>query len=461
MNASSKTNRTQQHLRVRTYANDMAAGDFFEALTSAELTPILEKVLPAHRDRLYGPVQTLSMFLPQVISADKSCQNAVNVRCVQGTVAGMRSHSTNTSSYVKARQRIPTALPAELLRSCTERFRSVIPQAWLWQNRPVKMVDGTTVLMPDMPANQAAYPQMASQKPGLGHPIARLVGVVCLATGNIVDVAMGPYKGKNTSEQALLRQLLRAFEAGDVVLGDACYGTYFLLAELMRMGVDAVFQQNGRRNIVTDFTKGKSLGRRDHLIIYNKPRQKPDWMTEEDYQLVPQNLTVRELQSDGKTLVTTMVCPKAAAKHTLKELYKERWNVELDLRNIKATMGMDKLSCKSPEMVEKEVYVHLLAHNLIRLAMIRSAKSKDLMPRQLSFKHALQLRRAYLALGGCDSAHVVAIHERMSEQVVGNRPGRVEPRAKKARPKPVSLLTKPRHEARAEIRAKGYPDTRR
>lgn len=461
MNASSKTNRTQQQYRIRAYGDEMAAGDFFEALTSAELTPILEKVLPAHRDRHYGPVQTLSMFLPQVISPDKSCQNAVNVRCVQEAAAGKRLHSTNTSSYVKARQRMPTALPAELLRSCTERFQNATPQAWLWQNRPVKMVDGTTVLMPDTPANQAVYPQMASQKPGLGHPIARLVGVVCLTTGNVVDVAMGPYKGKNTSEQALLRQLLGAFEEGDVMLGDACYGTYFLLAELMRRGIDAVFQQNGRRNTITDFTKGKSLGKKDHLIIYNKPRQKPDWMTEEDYQQVPQSLTIRELQSDGKTLVTTMVCPKAATKHALKALYKERWNVELDLRNIKSTMGMDKLSCKSPEMVEKEVYVHLLAHNLIRLAMIRSAKSKDLMPRQLSFKHALQLRRAYLALGGCDSTHAVAIHERMGERVVGNRPGRVEPRAKKARPKPINLLTTPRDVARAEIRAKGYPDTRR
>lgn len=460
MNASSNIVRTQQD-RIRRYANEMAAGNCFDALARVELTPILDKAMPNRRNRRYGPVETLAMFLPQVMSADKSCQNAVNVQCVQSTLAGCRPQTTSTGSYVKARQRLPIELLEELLRSCTERSKASTPNSWLWRNRPVKMVDGTTVLMPDTPANQAAYPQMRSQKPGLGHPIARLVGVICLATGNVVNVAMGPYRGKHTSEQALLRSLLRAFEPGDVMLGDACYGTYFLLAELMRKGVDAVFQQNGLRQTVTDFAMGQSLGNEDHLIVYTKPRQKPDWMTEEAYQQVPQNITIRELQAGGKTLVTTMLCPKSAPKYALKELYKERWNVELDLRNIKSTLGMDKLSCKSPDMVEKEIYVHILAHNLIRLAMIRSTRLKDVTPRQLSFKHALQLRRACIAFGACNSLHASAIEEMIGERIVGNRPGRVEPRAKKMRPKPINLLTKPRSEARAEIRAKGYPDTRR
>ena len=313
--------------------------------------------------------------------------------------------------------------------------------------------------MPDTPKNQEAYLQQSGQKPGLGFPICRMVGVICLASGSIVNAAMGPYKGKGADEQTLLRGLLDSFESGDVVVGDAYFGSYFLLVELMARGIDAVFEQYGARKKSTDFRKGQRLGPKDHLITYNKPKKKPDWMTEEYYRMAPATLTVRELKSDKKILVTTMLSPKDAPKKSLKGLYKDRWHVELDLRNIKTTMGMETFSCKSPAMVEKEMWVYLLAYNLIRLVMAQSASLSDLLPRQISFKHTLQIWSAYRHQNGAvdDEEALNILCVLIAESSVGNRPGRTEPRAVKRRPKPYSLLMKPRNEARAAVKKHGHP----
>jgi len=211
-------------------------------------------------------------------------------------------------------------------------------------------VDGTTVTLPDTQANQATYPQQSGQKSGLGFPICRIVGVTCLSSGAVLNAAVGNFKGNGSGEQALLRTLLDIFEPGDVMLGDAFYGTYFLLAELQSRNVDALFEQHGARKRSTDFRRGKKLGHRDHLITLIKPKIRPQWMMAEQYESAPGTLTVRELEVGGRVLVTTLICPKTIPKSALKALYKRRWQVELDIRNIKTTLGMETLSCKTPGM---------------------------------------------------------------------------------------------------------------
>jgi hypothetical protein len=327
----------------------------------------------------------------------------------------------------------------------------------------VRLVDGATVTLADTEENQAKYPQPSSQKPGLGFPLCRLVALLCLGSGALLDAASAPCEGKGSDEQSLLRSLLDTLQRDDILLGDAYYATYFLLCELVRRGVDGVFEQYGARKRSTDFRKGKKLGARDHLIVLTKPKKKPDWMSQNEYDQVPATLKVRELYAGGKILVTTFLCPKEAPKAALKALYRCRWNVELDLRNIKTTLGMERLRGKTPEMAIKELWVYLLAYNLIRLLMAQAALLADQIPRQLSFKHTVQIWIAWQQRGGGthDAVSIHALLVLIAEPRVGLRPGRVEPRALKRRPKPFPLLTKPRPDTKEEIRKHGHPKKQR
>lgn len=313
--------------------------------------------------------------------------------------------------------------------------------------------------LPDTASNQAVYPQQRGQQPGLGFPICRLVGVVCLSSGAVLDAASGPYQGKGGDEYTLLRSMLGCLERGDVLLGDAYYATYFLLCALRERGVDAVFEQFGARRRSTDFRCGQRLGSRDHLIVLDKPKVRPHWMSPADYACACDTLTVRELRTGGKTLVTTLLSPNHTSKAALKCLYRNRWHVELDLRNIKATLGMERLSCRSPQMAIKEIWVYLLAYNLIRLMMMQAALLTERLPRQLSFKHALQLNRAWTHQAAATPRpdRIQDLLMLIAEQRVGDRPGRIEPRAIKQRPKSYPMLTTPRAAARAKIQLHGHP----
>jgi hypothetical protein len=283
--------------------------------------------------------------------------------------------------------------------------------------------------------------------------------MICLGTGAVLNAALGPCQGKGSDEQSLLRSILNTLESGDVLLGDAFYATYFLLCQLQLLGVDGVFEQQGSRKRSTDFRRGHRLGQRDHLIELRKPKRKPGWMSQRAYDLAPETLVVRELMTGGKLLVTTLLCPKYTSKAALKALYRNRWHVELDFRHIKTTLGMEMLSCRSPEMAEKEIWVYLLAYNLIRLLMAQAALLSDILPRQLSFKHTLQLWVVWRwnENGGDDHEKLFGLFMLIAQQRVGKQPGRIEPRAIKRRPKPFPLLTKPRQIAREEIRKYGHP----
>lgn len=399
------------------------------------------------------------MFLAQALRADRSCQSVVNDMAVKRLARGLPSCSTHTGAYCRARQRLPISMLSTLVRQTGQRITAQAPEPWRWRGRPVRLVDGTTVVLPDTPANQTAYPQSRSQKPGLGFPLCRIVGLLCLESGAVLNAAIGRYQGKGGDEQTLLRSIVSTLEHGDLLVGDAFYATYFLLCSLRELGIDAVFEQYGARQRRTDFRCGQRLGSRDHLIVLQKPIHKPDWMSQADYDQAPSTLMVRELRTGGKTLVTTLLCPKATYKSALKTLFQSRWHVELDLRTIKSTLGMEQLSCQTPTMVIKEMWVHLLAYNLIRLMMAQAALRTDTRPRQLSFKHTLQLWIAWEHHGhggNCDSTRE-GLWGLIAQQRVGNRPGRLEPRAIKRRPKPYPLLTKPRAIARADIRKHGHP----
>ncbi len=447
-----RTARFQQRQCRRKVTQGVASTDavsFFNLLTSAQLLETTEAHLPAHRERLYPPTVTLSMFLTQALSADRSCQRAVNAWAALRAVEGLSAAGVGTGSYCKARQRLPQAMVCALVRQTGEWLCALSPAAWKWRDRAVKLLDGSTLSMPDNAANQARYPQSSLQAAGVGFPLARLVGVICLSSGAVCDAALGACQGKGGSELSLMRQLHAAFRPGDIALGDALYCNYFLIAALQDLGVDVLFEQQGGR--ITDFRRGVALGPRDHRVSWPRPRR-PEWMSQQQYDGLPSHLQLRETRVDGRTLVTTLRDPRQVARHELAALYQRRWNVELDLRNIKTTLGMDLLSCRSPEMNEKQMWVTLLAYNLIRLLMAQAAQRANLHPRQLSFKHTLQLWTCWTVYGlTCDTEHTDRLFRHIASRTVGKRAGRIEPRARKRRPKPFPWLQVPRALARAQL----------
>jgi hypothetical protein len=316
--------------------------------------------------------------------------------------------------------------------------------------------------MPDTTKNQKRFPQSESQKPGLGFPIARVVALISLATGAVRELAMGPYQGKKTGETALFRNMIHRLKAGDIVLTDRYFSGFFTIALLTQRGVDVLSRMHHLRNV--DFRRGRRLGVEDHTVRWIKPKR-PDWMEQELYDQLPDDLVVRELRIrvhepgyrvSEVVLVTTLLDPREHPKEEVADLFLRRWNAELDLRAIKCEMQMDILRCKSPEMVEKEVWMHMLAYNLIRSLIAAAAEAHDKLPRQISFKGALQALGAFadsLRLIRATRRHalVEALLDMIAAQAVGNRPGRVEPRAIKRRPKPHGLLTEPREIARNRL----------
>ena len=458
MHATSSTSRRQQK-RIQNRILDSDIYSFFNLLTSDDLLQHVEQNLPEHRERQFPPTETLAMFLSQAMSADRSCQHIVNEAATNRLLGGLRPCSTATGGYCRARQRLPLDMVRDLTRLTGQLIDDQVPLHWRWRGRPVRLIDGSTVTLPDTAANQAAYPQQKRQEEGLGFPICRFVGITCLSSGAVLDIATSRYQGKGADEQSLLRSLLHNLEMRDIVLGDAFYCTYFLLAELQRRGIDGVFEQHGARKRTTDFRTGQALGRCDHLVTLTKPKARPKWMTDEAYAEAPDNIIVRELKIGGKILVTTFCCSNEVPKRAVQDLYKSRWHVELDFRHIKTTLGMETLSCKTPEMAIKEFWVYMLAYNLIRLLMAQSALLADCLPRALSFKHTTQLWLCFRRCGVPSYAdeQVAVLMQLIAERRVGKRPGRIEPRAVKRRPKPMPLLTEPRRMARARVERYGHP----
>ncbi len=430
------------------------AAEFFNVLTSPELLATTEALLPEHRERLYPPTVTLSMFMRQVLETDGSCQKAVNGWAAQRAADGLEPCSVRTGGFCRARQRLPLEMVSTLTRQTGRLLSEKAPAQWLWRGRAVKLVDGTGISMPDTAQNQARYPQPNTQAPGVGFPQARLVVVICLATGAALDVAIGPHSGKGSGELGLVRQLLAGFRPGDVMLADALYCNYFLIATLMAARVDVLFEQNGSR--ITDFRRGQSLGTRDHLVSWPKPAACPEWMTPEQYARFPDELTVREVKVAHRVLVTTLLDHRRVSKDDLSELYARRWNVELDLRNLKTTTGMDVLSCQTPQMNEKQLWVHLLAYNVIRLLMAQAASNAGVDPRNLSFKHTVQLWTEWVTRGLSATKDCGRLFRLIAQCTVGNRPGRIEPRMRKRRPKPYPWLKVPRAHARQKIKIHGH-----
>jgi len=325
--------------------------------------------------------------------------------------------------------------------------------------------------MPDTPANQKAYPQPSSQKPGLGFPIARILVVFSLAVGTVLEATIGPYQGKQTSELALLRMVIDQFQPGDIFLADRFFCSYWVIAALQARGVDVVVRLHQCRT--ADFRHGRRLGPEDHIVTWPKPQEVPDWISRAEYDAMPARLTVREFRVRVKdktkrarnlVIVTTLRDAKTYPTKEVGDLFRQRWYAELDLRSLKTNMKMEMLRTRSPEMVRKEVATHLLAYNLIRGIMAEAARAEKVKPRALSFMGSLHTVRAFEQTHLDDPARIEADLPRLLSLVgkkrLDDRPDRYEPRAVKRRPKPHPLLRMPRKKAKKLIKRGIIPYTK-
>ena len=408
---------------------------------------------------VYTTAVTLWAFLSQVLHAkeQRSCAAAVARVIVLCVALGREPCSDDTGVYCRARARLPLALIQRATYHVADTAETQVPESWLWKRRHVHLLDGTTVSTPDTETLQAKFPQPSSQKPGLGFPIIRMVVLLSLTTAMVHGMAMGPYAGKETGETALFRQLLDRLKPGDVVLADRYFCSYFMIALLRALGVDVVFRLHQLRH--RTFQRGC-----DHVITWPRPAR-PDWMDQETYERMPISIQVREVHVQvsqpgfrvrSLIIATTLTDTNVYSRDDLAELYHQRWLVELDIRALKITLGMDVLRCKTPDMVVKEIWTCLLAYNLIRQRILQAALLAKLSPRQISITAAMQkIAASWQAILLCDEERVgtmIETHLRdLATHRIGDRPDRVEPRAVKRRPKPHPLLTKPRAQAKAEL----------
>ena len=455
MNINTITSLNSHPKSILSTLQNMEGLPFRDVLSSETIGESFQKVNYRERYDFYPPDVTLWAFLSQVLDVDHSLEAAVT-RVIAFSLASGKEEvpSSNTAAYSKARSRMPEESVATLARASAEQMEKEVISVWLWKDTyHIKLVDGSTLSMPDTPENQLVYPQPDSQKEGVGFPIARIVTVTSGATGAVLDLAIGPYSGKETGENALLRQILSAFNEGDVALGDCYYASFFLIAQLMQRGVHCMFPIHASRDC--DFRQGKRLGKKDHIVEWFKPK-KPEWMEQEIYHAMPNTLSIREMaiQSNKKgfrskplVIVTTFLDSTTISKEDIAALYFCRWWVELDLRAIKETMSMDILRGKTPEMVRKEIWVHLLAYNLIRKIMAQAAFAHNKKPRELSFKLALHVIKSFRDAGILSENNPTtyrALLKAIAQKKVGNRPGRSEPRMVKRRPKSFPRLPKAR-----------------
>jgi hypothetical protein len=442
---------------------------FTNVLTEGALEQALA-ALTGWLDRIFSPLVTLWVFLGQVLSADHSCRAAVARLMAHRVSRGQSPCSAETGAYCQARKRLPEKFFADVARQAGRTLEAGVDPKWLWKGRRVHVYDGSSVSMPDTPENQRDYPQPGTQRRGLGFPLARIAAVFSLACGAVLGLGIGRYAGKGQGELSLLRALWDLFVPGDVVLTDRLMCSWTEMVMLKERGVDSVTRLSKRR---ADFRRGRRLGEGDHIVKWPKPT-KPRSMDRQAYDALPPFLLVREtrvqveqagFRSRTIIVVTTLLDAGEITRGDLAQVYRARWNAELDLRSLKRTMQMDVLRCKTAEMVRKEIWTHVLAYNLIRTIIAQAASEHGIEPRSISFKGAVQTLEAFqpvIALQGEDdpdwrSKVYQQVLVAIATHRVADRPDRVEPRLRKRRPKHYGFLRKPRSQTKRDL-LKGFSE---
>ena len=412
-------------------------------------------------DATFSTPIVLWAFLAQALKDGKgaACAAAVADIATYMQQVGGPVPSGDTGDYCRARAKLDLEALRRLTVQTARRLESQADRSWLFHSLHPKLIDGFTFTMPDTDDNQKSFPQQRTQRPGAGFPIARACVVLSLATAAVQDMNIGPYEGKQTGESALLRGILECLHPGDVAVFDRIFCSFLMLALLRMRGIHCCARLHQRRPV--DFRQGKRLGPDDRLVTWIRPKR-PAWMSEQQYEQIPETMTLRQVRfqvtEPGKrpeelVVVTSLTDPDEYPTEAIAALYGYRWNAELDIRVIKQTLGLDHVRCKTPQMVRRELWVTLLAYNLIRKLIATAAAVHDKQPRQIGFTLACQTVLSswmLLATGACRDERELwkSALKRIAANEVANRPGRIEPRMIKRDRQHYPMMHDPRRELR-------------
>lgn len=466
--------------RSDSHSNDLPLS---EVLDARQIQRVTDELGITFRERVFTPWVTLWTFLTQVLSADSSCRSAVSRLISWLSVQGKKVCSSATGAYVQARARLPEAFFQRLATEVGGALHERAGESWSFHGRSVKLLDGTLLTLADTLENQQRYLQPKTKRkiPTPGFPMLRLLALISSSTGALLNLMIAPCEGQGTGETSLLYRILKAspanawIQAGDLLLLDRLFCSYSILASFLERGIDCVVRIHCSMK-TEKFQTIRRIAKGDRVVQLLRPRNRP---TAEQAQLdeLPEEIVLREIthsihrkgfRPKKIVLLTTLVKPQIYSQAEIADLYWTRWNCELDLRSIKSVMGMDELSCKTPEGVRKEIWTHVLGYNLIRTVMAQSAVLSGVQPRELSFKGALQLMNAFRPYflpgvrrrSSWEQQYRVLLRT-ISAQKLLKRPARTEPRAIKRKPSPYSRLRVPRVQARAGYWKKGRAELRR
>ncbi|MFN6496324.1 MAG: IS4 family transposase [Nostoc sp. DedQUE01] len=433
---------------------------FKELLPESLIKQAMSELKIKYRKRLFDPIITLWAFLSQVLDSDKTCHNAVSKIVAHLAQEKGEIPSTDTSAYCQARARLPENLLEKLFNYSAQSLEEKVTQEHLWHGRNVLVIDGSSVSMPDTVENQKEYPQHSSQQPGCGFPIAKIGVIFSLMTGAAVALCIDVL---NTHDIKLARKLYSFINPNDVLLGDRAFCAYADMVSIKKLGCDVIFRKHQSRT--TTMRKGKIVGDCDKLVTWYKPKRCPTGLSQNEFLALPTSITVREIyyyivipgfRTQRVSLITTLLEQATYPTLEIVGLYGKRWDVELDFRHLKTTLGMDVLRCKSPSMVRKEIYVYLLAYNLLRSLMWSAGTTYCTPPLRLSLQGTRHHLNNFIPqLLASHSTKRLQIYRTLlkviAHKAVPDRPGRSEPRVRKRRPKIYPLMTKPRHQLRKQL----------
>lgn len=452
-------------LRSRLAALGRRTAQTVRQATLSQLQEHLRDFLPApllssedeglnSRDRVFSLRLTFECFLWQMLKPKTSCREVLRQVQTLFRLAGRGLINKGDSAFVQARLRLPKERLELALNATTKAADSRAGNGGQINGRSVIVADGSSTQLADTPENQKLYPQPSTQKRGCGFPVMKFVALMSLTSGAVLNVALG---NLHHHDLRLLRTLWDKLKQGAILLGDRAYGEFTTLAGLFQRGVDVVARLHHARKV--DFRKAQRLGKNDGLFVWTKGCQQSEILSASEWALLPAQITVRIIRFSATirgfrgrriTLVTTLLDPKLYPAHELIELYARRWRLELCLRDLKTTMGMEALRCKTPEMAEKELLAYLVAHNLVRCVIAEAVARYSVDLERVSFKGSLDALRQYS--DGIGKARNNKMRSQLWEDLLLNlaqdlvrkRPSRSEPRAVKRRPKPYPLLNKPR-----------------
>ena len=413
------------------------------------LGPLIAEFQDNSRERIYTPDIVVFSLVTGVLACDTTLSAAVVRNNADRILQGLDVASPNTGPYSDARSRLAPQIVIQASKQMAKDMEAYAPPDPFWDDFTPYAIDGTTLTTDDTNANQIAFPQHGNQQEGSGFPLIRLVLLQSLLTGCACNLAYGKFQGKETGEMALSRRILCSLGINALLLGDRYFPSYFTMADLIKRGLHGIFQAHAAREV--DFRRGKQLGVLDHIVEWDKPHR-PSWMTKEQYETYPEKITLREAEitrecgsGESMVVVTNLLDAAKFTKSKLAKYYKKRWKIEIALKDLKETFKLSQNSAKTPEMVEKIIWAHILAYNILRWHMLNAATLYGSHTENISVKTAARILIANkTAILNSQQSNRPALFAVLYEQMVcvpvGNRPGRSEPRAVKRRPKPFPRL---------------------